>query len=201
MNSIKPIIVSIILLLTIHNVLAQEEAQGYFLDLNRDTTFVTFLIPLKLLSGNADYFSIQFGVKYFDLDSNEEKFLSPKEVSEIFFNVNGNMSRMIALPNVLRLESPPRLSGVRVFLKIEIDGHLQLFKYYHYDYFAKNLTIYDILVKNVTDQLQVFPFYFRRDLTKYLADCPELVNKIKNKTYKARDLHHIVFEYNQNCIK
>ena len=120
MNSFKLIIVSISLFITLHSVLAQEEAQGYFIDLNGDTTFVTFLIPLKFLSGNADYYGIQFGVKYFDPDSNEEQMLSPKEVNEIFFNLNGNQSRMIALPNVLKLESPPRLSGVKVFLKLSI---------------------------------------------------------------------------------
>jgi hypothetical protein len=40
---------------------------------------------------------------------------------------------------------------------------------------------------------------FKEYLSEYFSDCPELVEKIANKTYRYRDLDSIIWFYNYQC--
>jgi len=40
---------------------------------------------------------------------------------------------------------------------------------------------------------------FRKDMTEYLSDCPSLVEKIRDKDFKRKDLEFIVLFYNKQC--
>jgi hypothetical protein len=39
-------------------------------------------------------------------------------------------------------------------------------------------------------------YTFRKNGSKYFSDCPELLQKIKDKTYKGKDILQVVNEYN-----
>jgi hypothetical protein len=102
-----------------------------------------------------------------------------------------------------------------VFLKLEIDGKLKLFKYY----FTENSPVMYNSSKNVTtggysftadryilqksDEEIFMPrdLTFRKDMMKYFQNCPELFLKIENKEYRKKDLKIVVCYYNSNCAK
>lgn len=39
----------------------------------------------------------------------------------------------------------------------------------------------------------------KKGLIKYFKDCPDLINKLKNKKFKKRDIVEVVEYYNENC--
>lgn len=39
--------------------------------------------------------------------------------------------------------------------------------------------------------------FFKKDMSEFVSDCPELVQKIHNKEYRSEDLETIVSEYNK----
>lgn len=40
------------------------------------------------------------------------------------------------------------------------------------------------------------PSSFKKRASKYFSDCPSVVEKLKNRTYKRRDIKDVVYEYN-----
>lgn len=40
---------------------------------------------------------------------------------------------------------------------------------------------------------------FKKTASNYFKDCPSLVDKLKNKIFKKRDIEEVVTYYNTNC--
>ena len=40
---------------------------------------------------------------------------------------------------------------------------------------------------------------FRKDMSEFFSDCPELVEQIQNKDFRKGDLELMVMEYNKKC--
>ena len=59
----------------------------------------------------------------------------------------------------------------------------------------------DIVIKLATIGRALFHKNFIKSASEYFKDCPILVDKIKNKTFKKRDIKRIVRFYNSNCNK
>jgi len=56
-----------------------------------------------------------------------------------------------------------------------------------------------ILEKVIGDLVVVHGISFRDDMSTYFSQCPALVEKIKDKTYRIKDMVTIVRYYNSSC--
>ena len=179
--------------------------------LENDTLIVTLKIPYKFLAQEPNYEKLQYKIKYFDTEGNKV-ILKPHEAKEIRFNDGFDDIRMLSRPNNLDLGSLFSISS-HIFLKLEIDGNLKLFKY-HYTQssggmyngatgtytagYSYNVEKY-ILQKGDEELKRTRSLVFRKDLMDYFSDCPELAKKIEEKEFRKRDLELIVQYYNSHC--
>ena len=104
-------------------------------------------------------------------------------------------------------------SNQYIFLKLEVDGVVKLFNYYFRQssggmyngatgmtngvgsYAANDY----ILQKDTGDLISVHGISFRDDMSIFFKQCPALVDKIKDKTYRMKDMKTIVRYYNSSC--
>ncbi len=168
--------------------MAQVIRPGYYISNEGDT--INFKVDSE-----PDNTLMQWRVKYIK----DRKFvdLSPKDAREVNFIRNDKWIRMISLNNNLPLQSPPWLSGLRVFLQIKKEGYLNLY-FFHFKgtFMNNNLHVYNILQKGNGD---IFLVTSRKKLIDYLSDCPQVSAKIQDRIYKMRHLDEIIDEYNRLC--
>lgn len=166
-----------------------------------DTIKVKFNIPMGLISGEPIYEKIQHKITYFDA-SGKRKTLKADDATEIRFDINGNTVRMLSRLNSLGLGNIFS-SGTNIFLKLEIDGPLKMFKYHFTS--SQGGAVYldsDFILQKGNDVLmQPSIFSFKREMTEYFSNCPKLVEKIESKDFRKKHLEEIVNYYNSECSK
>jgi len=172
---------------------------------------VVFNVPFKFLSSNPNYERMQYRIVYYDA-SNKKMVLKPGEAEEIRFAFGGQEIIMLSRPNTLGAGS--LFSNVNyIFLRLQIDGKMKLFNYYFsqsspgmyspatggmgvgHTYTVENY----VLQKEDGALVQPRGLTFRKDMTEYFRDCPELVNRIQERELRRGDLEIIVMEYNKKC--
>jgi hypothetical protein len=202
------ILITIGLILTFNLEAKKIEGKIFFAD---GTVDVTFNIPIKFFTQEPNYEKLQYKVKYFD--STGKKFvLRPDNAKEIQFKYDFENVRMLSRYNSLGLGNIFSMS-TNIFLKLEIDGKLKLFKYYYtqsspgwynastgaitggYSYSVERY----ILQKGYGELKRPKSLTFRKDMVEYFSDCPSLVKKIESKDFRKNELEFIVNYYNSNC--
>lgn len=91
---------------------------------------------------------------------------------------------------------PVRYGQVYKIMKVETEGYLSLLHYRPEGQFAFGSPY---LLKNTGEGIDLPTLTFKKVMSGFLSDCPEVVQKIEEKIYKKSDLTRIVTEYNQ-CI-
>ena len=96
----------------------------------------------------------------------------------------------------------------KVWMELIIDGPLKLYKNHISDIYIGSVTNYSKLpVKSIHTYLvkeneeKAFNIdwgRFKKTVSKYLKDDPEISEKIKSETYVKKDIEQIVIEYNQH---
>ncbi|MFK7901007.1 MAG: hypothetical protein AB8B61_09645 [Cyclobacteriaceae bacterium] len=176
-----------------------------------DTVTVTMNIPINFLTKEPNYQSLQNKLKYIDSEG-VKKILRPTEASEIRFDYNSESIRMLSRKNTLEW-SNVFFSNTNIFLKLEIDGELQLFNYYStqsspgmYNGASGMMTggfshrTHNLILQKSNEELnQPFWLSFKDDMMEYFKGCPDLSDKIKHKEFRKKDLRSIVTYYNTNC--
>lgn len=202
--------VAIALLLIVNsNVALAKKIKGTIITGN-ETREVTFNVRIPWLAGEPSFEGLQYRVKYFD-ETGKKHILKPDEATEIRFEHNGQLVRMISCKNNLDLGNM-FTRGSHLFLKLEIDGPLKLLRYYYkqthggmmtagggyspgYSYTADNL----LFMKSDGRLKQPRALGWKKDMTEYFSDCPQLVNLIQGKDLRRREMEAIVMFYNKNC--
>lgn len=181
--------------------LEAEKINGYYISKSNDTIKVTFNIPIyfKLSYTRPDYALLQTKVKCYDLATNQKKKLNPYEVKEISFNYKGDDIKMLSRHDNLELDGQNFSDDRRVFIHLVKDGKLKLFRYYSSSGYGNPSVASDILQKENEELFRIRFLFFKKDMVDYLSDCPELVRKIDEKTYKGNDIEQIVDLYNNTC--
>lgn len=174
---------------------------------------VMFDIKVKLFDGEPNFERIQFKVRYYD-ENGKKQILRPDDADEIIFDFEGMEVRMISCPNTIG-GGGMFSSSSRIFLKIEIDGPLKLYRYYYTQtnagfnggaggvytpttsYQVENL----IFQKGIGPLKQPRSLGWKKDMLEYFSDCPELRERIENKDLRKREIEAIVNYYNANCGK
>jgi hypothetical protein len=171
---------------------------------------VIFEIPVIKSSGEPDYQKIQSKIIYYD--STGKKFtLRPDSVLEIRCKRPGKITRMVSLYNSLGLGTMFS-QGEYIFLKLEIEGKVNVFRYYYIQrgaggYNASTGTMSnssyksdDFILQNKNGQLMRPSWMnFRKDMKDFFGDCSTLSEKIQNKEYGKDDVLKIADYYNSNC--
>jgi hypothetical protein len=187
-----------------------KKLEGYFINQENDTIEVLFSIPTKFLSGQAHFESIQWRVKYYN-SSNEKQILKPSQAKEFGFVFKGEQVRFLSRKNSLSLSGPFFGDTEYVFLKLEVEGKLKLFHFYStqsspgiYNASSGMMTggyFYSleryILQKDDGELFKPRGIAFRKDMAKYLFDCPTVADRIEGRDLKKGDIEQIVVEYNR----
>ncbi|MEO8472593.1 MAG: hypothetical protein ABI477_10370 [Chryseolinea sp.] len=174
------------------------------------TETVIFNVPFKLLSSRPDIERMQYRIRYYD-KFGKKMILKPGEAEEIQFAYKNEVVRMISISNDLGLQGTFSRSTF-VFLRLEIDGPLRLFKYYQTSsnntgYYGAGIstgggtyTTENLYLQKEGQKLKrPRTLNFRKDMADYLSDCPALVDRIRDKDFKRKDLEFIVMFYNKQC--
>ncbi|MFT5913698.1 MAG: putative Zn-ribbon and HTH transcriptional regulator [Bacteroidia bacterium] len=178
---------------------------------DRDTVEVLMNIPTTLLTQEVKFEKIQQKIKYFDSEGNK-KTVRPDDAKEIRFLYQSEEVRMVSVRNTLGLGNIFN-SNENIFLKIEIDDRLKLFRYYQtqrssgmynantgmttggFSYSVENY----VLQKGNGQLTRPVGLSFKKDMIKFFNDCPKLSRKIEEKEFRKRDIEAIVLFYNENC--
>lgn len=178
-----------------------------------DTLYVILNIPVKFFDVDPNYESLQYRVKYFD-KTGKKITVWPNEAKEIQFKYNFENVRLLSRVNTLGGKNI-FLSRNRIFLKLEKEGKLNLFRYY---YTQSSPGMYNassgmmmpgssygveqyILQKGDQDLKQPKTLTFKKDMAQYFSDCPTLVKQIESRDFRKGDMEQIVDFYNDKCGK
>jgi hypothetical protein len=177
-----------------------NEVAGEILLVSGKVLHVTLLVPGNPAKAEPYYLDMQNGITYID-SAGTKRVIKPKLAVSVRFVYYGNPVCMLSEIDTFSI----RVYGTtKVFLKLEIDGRLKLFSYYTtVDYFG-NYTVkhrikINVIQKDNEDLLNYDYMIFQKDFIPVVSDCPDLVNKIKDKVYLKSDLAAIVTYYNSNC--
>jgi hypothetical protein len=193
------LISSIIFLFSIN--LNSQEARGYYVTFENDTVHTTFIIGY--LKEKPNYSLITWQIKYKDKNG-VEKFLSPKEATEIYFMGRDYKTyRLYSVLNTIRIKSPADLSGRRFFAKPIIEGKLNLFVFdYLSDFFTQPIycSIYRKIIVNSNMETVDFSWKkLRKNKLEVFSECPELLKLLKAKDSNITTLAEVVTTYNKLC--
>ncbi len=196
------------------NALLAKDIKGIIITKTNDTLHVTFTVSISFFTQEPNLQKMQWKVKYLD-STNTKQILRPADAKEVSFSYEGETIRMISLKNNLGLSRSIFTEDSCVFLKLVIDGKLRLYNYYYTQssgggYYNSTAGMYTgggsytaetfILQKNTSELFQSGSMSFKKDMIKYFSDCPAIVKKLEDKTYRRKDVELIVNEYNKDCV-
>ncbi len=180
----------------------KTEAQKVYgeIILEYDVLSVMFDIPKGHDLDELDYTRIQNKVRYVDI-TGRKKILKPEDAVEFRFEHNGEEVRMVSVSNVTSSLS------TSVFMKLEIDGTLKLYRYYDATFRTSNTFVdqpggigsKEFIQKGNGNLISVDALSFKEKISDYLSDCTELVEKLEEKDLKKKDISFIVKYYNIYC--
>lgn len=175
-----------------------------------DSLQVQLNIPFRFLAKEPNYQQLQYRIAWFDGEGNKHV-IKPGDAKEIDFAVGGESIRMVSVPDVLNGSS---LSArTNIFLRLMIDGQLKMFAYYFTQsspgMYNGNTGMYsggaaytdkEFVLQKGDGPLKEPPgLSFRKEMMKYLADCPDIVRKIDERAFHRNDLEALVIYYNSHC--
>jgi hypothetical protein len=178
-----------------------------------ETRNVVFDIKVPLLYDEPSFERLQFKVKYYD-ENGKKHILRPGEAEEIVFMFEWKEVRMISCDNTIGAGNmlAPK---TKIFLKLEIDGPLRLYRYYYRQmnpgFGAPGTTGYAPSTSYAADDLvfqkgkgplkQPRTFGWKKDMLEYFNDCPALRERIEAKDLRRQEIEAIVIYYNSMCGK
>jgi hypothetical protein len=180
-----------------------------------DTLNTMLKIPVYGIAGPPNYLKIQYKIKYYD-ENQAIKTLRPENAKEVRFTFKGEKIRMLSKSNANGIGGFSLTSSTGIFLKVvelEVEGQVKLFNVYITEVgpaviigtggaspgSSANMSKKYVLEKTNGKLFRVRSLSFKRDMMTYFSDCPTLVEKIKKKEFRMRDLKMIVEFYNDRC--
>ena len=190
------------LFFTFHKITAKE-ISGYYINLSNNTMKINLRIIMEPLLDEINMSSIKCGVVMYN-EKHKKITLNPDSIKELHFDYENTHYKFVAFAQDLQLCSC--FSSDKYLLRQIIDGDLKLYEFPNHGGMqaAGKITIYsvnvNILQKQNGDLFKINYFSFKKSMSDYLSDCPELVKKIQDGLYGKDDLVKIILDYNQTCI-
>ncbi len=178
---------------------AAEKVPGKILYPDR-VVEVTFLVPTGLFGGGPNAQAMQKGIRYLD-ETGKKKRLKPSQAQAFTFTYEGTEFTMVS----------HQLSGGlfsrNVFMLLVMDGRAKMYEYTVTtsrgggpNMPASTTTTTHYLIQKGSNPLyEPTLIGFRKRMSEYFSDCPELVSMIQGKEFRRRDLDEIILYYNNQC--
>ena len=173
---------------------------------------VTFDIKVPLLADEPNFERIQYKVRYYD-ENGKKQTLHPDDADEIRFEYDGMEVRMVSCLNTIGAGGMFSVSN-RIFLKLEIDGPLRLYRYYYKQtnpgYYGAGggfsggmtYTVDNLIFQKGNGPLkQPRSLGWKKDMLDYFRDCPALRERLERKDLRRKEIEAIVLYYNQHCAR
>ncbi len=173
---------------------------------------VTFEVRVPLFANEPNFERTQYKIRYYDERGNLQT-LKPTDADEISFDYEGMEVRMISVENTIGAGGF-LLRPKRIFLKLEIDGPLRLYRYYYKTQTGGSYnpatgysggatyTVEDLIFQKGNGPLkQPRTMGWRNDMLEYFSDCPNVRSLIENKALRRSEMESITRMYNSSCAK
>ena len=207
-------ILIIIIILCSLTVSFGAKVNGYYVTNDGDTVHTVFRVPGNLFSTTITFEKLQWKIRYIN-KNNQADNLMPEQAREVYFTFKGAPVRFLSCENTLKASNSGFNPAPKIFLRLIVDGDLKLFKFYQYSGFTDTTPAspdpvlrespgwseVSILQKGDAPLFELNIAFFRKEMRNYLSDCPDLAEKIKNRTLRSEDLKKIVIEYNETCAQ
>jgi hypothetical protein len=195
-------------------------ADGYMITLKGDSIPIKFKLESNLNTGEPTLWCVKEGLKYYDQEGKKKK-ITVDNTREFGYFIDKKVIRYLCINQFF----PNDPFATRMFLKLEINDNLKLYSStctadlnrprigmmpnlpVNTDRMATNngsftatgvmITTEYLLQKGDENPYDVTSFGFRKDLSEYLKEDKELVDKIQNRDLKEKDIVAIVNEYNR----
>jgi hypothetical protein len=189
----KSILLIVLGLLTIANINAKEKVKGLLIN-GSDTLNIFVEVPTGLIGKDANFLKLQRKITIWNTQGKKQK-IKPSQANEIRFDINGETIRMV---------SANYDSKSKLFLKLEIEGFLSMYKCYYTEQTGGQygaIKTEKKYVLNRDDEVYNRPIgiFSKKALIEFFNDCPELASKIRNGEFKEKNMKEIVSFYNKNC--
>jgi len=93
---------------------------------------------------------------------------------------------------------PVIFKGRRLFMKRLYTGILKIYNYTRYEINSGSVMTSKIVKNKGLESVEVTSFGFKKQLSEYLKDCPEIEAKIIHKYYKMKNIFEMAEDYD-NC--
>jgi hypothetical protein len=181
----------------------KPRAKGYYIDKTGNKIIGSVEVPTKMLSKKAETIQLNH-FTFFDKRGKKLE-MTEKEASEFGFNYEGEDIVFRVLPEVIQKSTMVKAN----FYKLLIDGPCSLYLVYigyssgfysQYLLFKDEGHYFMTTEGTPTNELISAPGRIK-NTSDLFEDCPELVEKIKNKEYKKGDDRYfrLANYYNASC--
>jgi hypothetical protein len=172
-----------------------DKGDGIIIKVNGDTVQVT----LEISTGKNKFADMQDEVRYYDLNGKKQK-LDADSILEVHFMCDSEQVIMVATPGIGDEINPP--NNRKELMQLILTGKIKVYKYYYYQQTSRGFgyeKMEYILQRKDEELYELGWLSFKKDLAKYLSDCPSLAKKIKENKYKMNDVPELIKEYNSIC--
>lgn len=179
--------------------LQPEEVQVPGQIVYKDSTVDVTFIVLKV-RGGVSLENLESKVRYIDRSGARKK-IRPKACEEIRFKWDNQDIRMLS-------KRPVGEASQKKFLHLMVDGRARFYEYFKtyrfigrsQMYYARITTvIYWYVEREDGKMISPRPLGFKRKMSKFFGDCPNLAERIKAGAYPALETEMVVKYYNANC--
>lgn len=165
--------------------------------------------------GEPRFEPLQYEINYID-EKGEKQILKPEDADEIRFIHAGIVMRMISVENTISAgnKDHPSEETARIFLRLEVDGALKLYRYYYKVRYHPSgnpaegsfspggtSTQDEEIFQKGSDPLFRPKSRWRDTVAEYLSDCPEIAKQITDRKIGRQHSAKFVRDYNRDCAK
>ncbi len=201
----------IFVFLLVFNFSYSNKIEGYYITTNNEKINTIFNIPVNILSEEINFEAIVFGIKYYDEKGDKQK-LNLENVKEIGIEYLGEKTILKCLLNTCELGANYIGDTKYVLLKPIKEDIISVYYYPKSTYnpgfmngspsSTGSFSSFDSTVLVKPDGKMVEPTSygsFKNKMKNFFSDCPELVKKIEEKTYKRDQVKEMIEDYQKNC--
>ena len=165
---------------------------------------VTLKVRVNTFSNEVNCMPLQKKIVFYNKSGKKFK-LRPNEISSLSFEHSGRKYNMVSVNDNLTYS---RFN--KILLLLEQDGYLKRYTFFEqrsnggyygaggmYMSAGSRTVEVDVLQKGNNYLFRVRPFRFKKTVSEYFSDFPELSERIKSKEFRKEDLLKIIDIYNK----
>lgn len=174
------------------SLLSAKDLKGTIIYADGKKVSVTLDVPMDVAQTKVSFYDMHKHINIVNASGKKEK-IKPNEVKEVQFDFKDQTYRMVS-----RFIKPDEKIFILLLIENERLSLYRRFEVYATKY-GLNENVYDYYQKG-DEALSYFKSLgFKKNISPYFDDCPQLVEKIENGDYKSEDGYDIATYYLENC--